>query len=155
MLPQRTDQWDVTEFHEQGKANNSTRGSQVFTEKMMFRVIRALLEATPKGCPKGTRVHERAHSLRSFGSLREGRHSTLACEYESGNLAVPMAILHRPWDLLSDHEFQQLKPNHSQWEESTSQVWTSTVWSDGRQPYCLELGVPVTASMLCLETEDG
>ena len=112
----------MTQFHEQGKANNSTRGSQVFTEKMLFRVIRALLEATPKGCPKGTRVHEHAHSFGSFVSLREGRHSTLACEYESGNLDVPMAILHWPWDVLSDHEFQQRKPNHSQREESTSQV---------------------------------
>ena len=88
----------------------------------MFRVIRALLEATPKGCPKGTRVHEHAHSFRSFVSLREGRRSTLACEHESGNLAVRMAILHGPWDLLSDHEFQQWEPNHSQREESTSQV---------------------------------
>ena len=142
---------------EQGKANNSTWGSQVFTEKIMFRVIRALSdgEATPKGCPKGTRVHKHAHSFRSFVSNREGRYSTLACEYEPGNLAVPMAILHRPWDLLSDHEFQLLKPSHSQWEEGTSQVWTSTPWSDRREPYYLELGVPVAASTLCLETEEG
>lgn len=47
------------------------RGSQVFTEKMMFRVIRALLEATPKGCPKGTRVHERHTLTQKIWSLEK------------------------------------------------------------------------------------
>ena len=52
MLPQRTNQWSVTQFHECGKAYHSLLSSWVFTEIKKKEIIRTL--SVGEGHPQST-----------------------------------------------------------------------------------------------------